>query len=992
MDSTPQLEIQAVVPDVAAALIEIINLSRPKSGSLHRNLKLSLAQLIAEIGSPGVVQVLSQRRDPFKTVLQKVAFSLEELLSSDYLESRYLDILEKENRVPSLPFSFFRVGFWAGGNKYLSPTERIDEILCRPFPTLHLFRDLVQSCNVQNIELEELLNGDTHVKELNSRVQRWNSLVDKIYDSTDLKDLELDEAEVPKPPMMQNVFDREDSVHHLSQALYDVLHKNWPCDSQNHNHNGRLGLCMEAKFCLDPQWTGSHQSNDNFLMLLTGPNIMQECRVCVNRSSSDDNAAPACLIDHDDQSRSVCLYLAMDGDNQLWNNQRSARPVEIMMAGELYVEMSLSKLLTIVKPTYSAKRVMGVTLARSILHLFEGPWLDGCMSIDDIYVYCKIENNQPYPVFDKVFVATRFENQSKKDLTSSGKYKIHPFPTILALGIILIELELGEELPDIKSNPVFESKRGQPFYLARYLLKEFQRHFTLDSGLIRAVKFCIDRASFSRFDTLDSEALLYSQDFIDTYYNNIVRPLEQDLVKGAHWTWEQVDDLRPPNTDTGVCKVFTSKTFEFSQTTASDLAGVQFTSSNTRLGVNGQGTHDVIRGSRWSASLSTNSARLIPQEVPIRSKPTRSATCTIEQERSFFTQKRVLSAVSEIQLCRPGSREDFEIAIICALQIEANAVQNIFEEHWDIDSVYDYGKQPNDPNSYSTGSIGRHHVILAHQPRMGKATAAKVAATCSMSFPNLKLILIVGVCGGVPFARTKKEILLGDVVISKGIVQYDFGRRNHDGFRPKATIDDQPGRPDIEISSLIARLETKRHQLSLRENIAAYLDELDCGSDAPDDIYPGHKQDKLFGSEYIHKHQESQIKPCIPCLTGVCNLAMGATCEDLQCDQQQLIPRFRQNQRNRPYVHFGLIASGDTVLKSAPERDRISKDANVIAFEMEGSGVWDTIPCMIIKGVCDYADSHKNKRWQEYAAMTAAATAKAILRHWAVSNQSRNVI
>ncbi|KAJ5730618.1 uncharacterized protein N7483_005126 [Penicillium malachiteum] len=283
MDLTPQ--VQVVVPDVAAALIEVINLSRPKSGSLHRNLKLSLAQLIAEIRSPGVAQALAQQRDPFKTVLHKVASSLEEVLSSDYLKSRYLEALEKENLISSLPFSLFRVGFWGSGNKNPTPTERIDEILCRPFPTLHLLRDLVQRCNVQNIELEELLNGDGHVKELNYRVQRWNSLVDKIYDNTDrdVEDSELIEAEIPKPPTIESVFQREDSVHHLSQALYDVLHKNWPCDSENHNHNGRLGLCLEAKFCLDPQWTCS-EANDNFLMLFTGPDIMQECRVCVNSS------------------------------------------------------------------------------------------------------------------------------------------------------------------------------------------------------------------------------------------------------------------------------------------------------------------------------------------------------------------------------------------------------------------------------------------------------------------------------------------------------------------------------------------------------------------------------------------------------------------------------------------------------------------------------------------------------------------------------------
>ena len=40
----------------------------------------------------------------------------------------------------------------------------------------------------------------------------------------------------------------------------------------------------------------------------------------------------------------------------------------------------------------------------------------------------------------------------------------------------------------------------------------------------------------------------------------------------------------------------------------------------------------------------------------------------------------------------------------------------------------------------------------------------------------------------------------------------------------------------------------------------------------------------------------------------------------------------------------------------------------------------DTFPCVVIRGICDYADSHKNKIWQPYAAATAAAYAKELLR------------
>ncbi|KAJ5341807.1 hypothetical protein N7541_010931 [Penicillium brevicompactum] len=678
-----------------------------------------------------------------------------------------------------------------------------------------------------------------------------------------------------------------------------------------------------------------------------------------------------------DQSRSVCLYLTTDGENRLWDKQRLARPLEVILEGESYIEMNLTELQAIIKPTYAAKRVMGVTLARCILHLFEGPWLSEGMSIDDIYVYCKVQNEQPYPQFDKVFIATKFGLDHDPSTQPRG-YKIHPFPTILALGIILLEIELGEDILDIKSDPVFVSKRHKPFYVAQYLLKEIRKRFNLDSGLFSAVTFCIDRASFAQFDTLDSEALLSNQQFIDTYYKRIVRPLEQDLVNGAHWTWDQVEQLQSPSfADAGICKVFTKGAGEIPRVRLSDdlvqneaLDSVAKTPETLK--------HPPIR----------NLPRNPPMPVLEEHRVTSCQTSEDDANRANMSNKAYSSPTgspNQLQQChpRPLTRNDFTVAIICALRTEANAVEAIFEKYWEDDNgVYTYGKQPNDPNSYTVGMIANQNVVLAHQPRMGKASAANVAAACSMSFPNIKLALIVGVCGGVPFPGGSAEILLGDVVISKGIVQYDFGRRYPGQFRRKATVDDQPGRPGREISSLLARLETNKHRTNLQEKIATELRHMNDNPNTYSKIfYPGEAEDKLFPATYVHKHRDVS-RCCGDCDDGMCEDAIDSTCAELHCDQEVLVPRSRRNIHNKPAIHFGVIASGDTVLKSGADRDLISNEAKVIAFEMEGSGVWDAIPCVIIKGVCDYADSHKNKKWQDYAATTAAVSAKAFLRHW----------
>ncbi|KAL2822250.1 nucleoside phosphorylase domain-containing protein [Aspergillus cavernicola] len=79
------------------------------------------------------------------------------------------------------------------------------------------------------------------------------------------------------------------------------------------------------------------------------------------------------------------------------------------------------------------------------------------------------------------------------------------------------------------------------------------------------------------------------------------------------------------------------------------------------------------------------------------------------------------------------------------------------------------------------------------------------------------------------------------------------------------------------------------------------------------------------------------------------------------------------------HVHYGLIASGNQVMKHATSRARIAKKYNILCFEVEAAGLMNQFPCLVIRGICDYADSHKNKERQCYAAATAAAYAKELL-------------
>ncbi|KAL2819506.1 WD40-repeat-containing domain protein [Aspergillus granulosus] len=335
---------------------------------------------------------------------------------------------------------------------------------------------------------------------------------------------------------------------------------------------------------------------------------------------------------------------------------------------------------------------------------------------------------------------------------------------------------------------------------------------------------------------------------------------------------------------------------------------------------------------------------------------------------------------------RPQSRDDFTIAVICALSLEAGAVEVAFDEYWDQTGC-EYGRALGDCNTYTLGRIGQHNVVLAYMPGMGIGSAALVAVSCKASFNKIELALVVGVCGGVPVDTNGYPIFLGDIVVSTGIFSHDFGRRHEAQFVPKDTPNDRLAPPNAAIRMLFTKLQSQLGQRRLHESLIGYLPSIQ--ERLEEAAYPGHDQDRLYPPEYLHKHHKPGVcNICVRCKfpgDEVCPVAYESTCHKLGCDEAQVA---RTRTDALPQIHFGTVASGLSVVKSARYRDSVASRQGVIGFEMEGAGVWDCFPCIVMKGVCDYADSHKDKSWQQYSAAVAAACMKAFLEEWMAQNIS----
>ena len=78
-------------------------------------------------------------------------------------------------------------------------------------------------------------------------------------------------------------------------------------------------------------------------------------------------------------------------------------------------------------------------------------------------------------------------------------------------------------------------------------------------------------------------------------------------------------------------------------------------------------------------------------------------------------------------------------------------------------------------------------------------------------------------------------------------------------------------------------------------------------------------------------------------------------------------------------LYYETIASISQVIKDGYTGDRIARELNALCFEMEAAGIMNHLPCLIIRGIYDYCNPHKNKEWQGYVALAATAYAKLLL-------------
>ncbi|KAE9371038.1 hypothetical protein N431DRAFT_558659 [Stipitochalara longipes BDJ] len=349
------------------------------------------------------------------------------------------------------------------------------------------------------------------------------------------------------------------TVRDRLERLHEALKKNWS-ESDPSSNDKTLNSCQSAKLLLEGTWSATLPGATSFQVLLCGPGYIQESRILdsldCQPKPTDANARRVqdCEIEQD-----LCYRVHLDQNGLLWQSWQfeseydedlgysNNHPILLPKSKAVYyteeaVEISLGNLVMQKELTYSEKSILSIVLANSLLHIFGSKWLKEAWTLADISLFCYQENpdsgtpllldmRRPY-----VSIKVRDPERSEIDQGQNSQNAIHHSPQILRLGIVFMELALGDKLSQFyetkdHSRRRTETKVNDLLGLAKRQLEQCKKRFSPRTPILNAAERCIDHRRYVRCGYNDYK----DPDFLMEVYQDIVLPLEENLLKDLEY-------------------------------------------------------------------------------------------------------------------------------------------------------------------------------------------------------------------------------------------------------------------------------------------------------------------------------------------------------------------------------------------------------------------------------------------------------------------------
>ncbi|KAF3281105.1 hypothetical protein TWF970_002279 [Orbilia oligospora] len=634
-----------------------------------------------------------------------------------------------------------------------------------------------------------------------------------------------------------------------------------------------------------------------------------------------------------------------------------------------------------VRFTLREKRILAFRLSLCFLNFFDARFMKESWNPDKIMFLslpeCRLQESQLY-------ISCSLQVAREKELYGIG----HPVLTSFAR--LLLEIDEGMVWPGLKENG--DSDVGLIWMeLCKYV--ESAKRLRGQSSYLDAVRETLYlHLHLNETQTMSDCDEDFDKRVRELMYTKIVSLLALEVPPETREQFSHLIDTslrdrkRQRSEIADANEIADGRSFKNPRVPIRHPVNMESHRVDCNLGLDAEGEHRFENISCGHVSQLYTRPRFLqhPGASSIQNQPRLSK---LSQEIPIDNSDSPSLSPTALEVCR-----EFRIAIICALPLEADAVQALFDQIYEDGSEI-HRKLHGDHNIYTIGTMGGQNIILCHLPGMGVTNAASAAENLRRSYTQIRLVLITGICGAIPYLPNHghEEVILGDVIISDSLIKYDFGRKYPDKFERKNGKEEIIEPPNSEIRGLLGKLKTRRFKDNFEREAAGVLQALQAGKGNECYRYPGAKNDILFPAAYPHKAY--QLESLTNCTCFKCTIASDKVCDGIRkkdcgalgCGERTMsVQRERLAQSNiLPSIHIGKMASADTVMKSGKDRDELAREEDVIGFEMEGAGVWGRVPaCVIIKGVCDYADSHKNKKWQRYASATAAAATMAFVKYW----------
>ncbi|EXK82698.1 hypothetical protein FOQG_12972 [Fusarium oxysporum f. sp. raphani 54005] len=536
--------------------------------------------------------------------------------------------------------------------------------------------------------------------------------------------------------------------------------------------------------------------------------------------------------------------------------------------------------------TERTKRILAVILASTVFHLYNTPWLQSTWGSTDVLFF----RTSSSTILFKPFINTplsslhlQFDEAPPKTPESDDMavdtepddinledFFNHPCPTVITLALLLLEVYFQTPF-DILAQK-FNVKLGtnaQPSAFTKYM----------DVNLV--------------FQACRAEIPQNSQ-----FYLAITNCLDPNVWQGEDG--DQLDNLTLRTRiyreiilplETELSQAYSSIPIEDLDKFAQGLNFGMLGQLNHSPHADSQGSVMNGQGSAFSDSQQPSPVPDLQQDLPIHG----------------FSNRNNLSDPRLDMQAYPHSA--YTVGILCALPLELRAVRALFDTEHNMPT-----RMRGDSNTYALGTMGQHMIVAACLPsgEYGTNAAADAASNMRRTYHELEFCLLVGIGGGAPSPET--DIRLGDVVVShptstsSGVIQYDRGKEYEGNtFQLTGSLQGPPRCLRTAISALRSNPDLSSNSLQ------PYLEDITrCipYSSTTDYSHPGQGNDHLFKAV------------CSTCL------ALG------ECiDAESHVQRRARRPTDQPEIHYGLIASGNRVLKDAAARDRWAIEHGILCFK-----------------------------------------------------------